>query len=206
MTGLEKIIEQIRKEAGEAAAGILRSAEEQAAAIREEAEASCRAAEKAAEENGRREAEALLKKRRSAAEMKKKKELLAFRQEQMELVLRKARQSLRRLDEKTYFELLYRLAEPHVGSGRGRLLLSPEDRERLPRDFVKRLQKLAEGRGGSLEVADETRSIDGGCLLIYGGIEENCSFEAIFREAESRLKDRLREVLFAEEEEMAHEK
>lgn len=52
-------------------------------------------------------------------------------------------------------------------------------------------------RTGKLTVSRETRDIDGGFVLSYGGIEENCSIEALFYAARERLQDRVQELLFS---------
>ena len=39
--------------------------------------------------------------------------------------------------------------------------------------------------------------MDGGFILCYGGIEENCSFDAIFDSAREHLQDAVQRILFA---------
>lgn len=56
---------------------------------------------------------------------------------------------------------------------------------------------LAKSANGKLTVSRETRDIDGGFVLSYGGIEENCSIEALFYAARERLQDRVQELLFS---------
>lgn len=201
MAGLDKIIEQIEKEAERSAAAILEEAEKQAASIREDAEAACRSIEQEAEEEGRRRAEEYLRRSRSSAGMQKRKELLAARQDVLEEMLKKALLSLYRLEDREYFDLLFSMAERHVREEEGEILFSAEDRKRLPGDFEKRLRKLAARRGGSLKISEKTCPAERGFLLVYGGIEENCSLEAVFEEARERLKDRLQELLFPRREE-----
>ena len=50
--------------------------------------------------------------------------------------------------------------------------------------------------GAALTVSSETRDIDGGFVLTYGGIEENCSFDALFDSAHEMLQDKVQEILF----------
>ena len=56
---------------------------------------------------------------------------------------------------------------------------------------------MAQKKGGVLEISGETRNIDGGFILIYGGIEENCSIDAMFAEKRDELLDQVRKILFA---------
>ena len=48
-----------------------------------------------------------------------------------------------------------------------------------------------------LHVSAGSRDIDAGFVLTYGGIEENCSFDAIFDSARETLQDKAQELLFS---------
>ena len=50
--------------------------------------------------------------------------------------------------------------------------------------------------GLDLELNAEPVNIDGGFILLYGGIEENCSFSAIFSGERERLSDVASKLLF----------
>ena len=50
--------------------------------------------------------------------------------------------------------------------------------------------------GGSLTLSDEARPIGGGFLLVYGGIEENCTIKAVFDSKREELSDRVNRLLF----------
>ena len=56
---------------------------------------------------------------------------------------------------------------------------------------------IAKVMGGALVLSEETRDINGGFILIYGGIEENCSFQAMFNSRKDELSDKVHEVLFS---------
>lgn len=53
--------------------------------------------------------------------------------------------------------------------------------------------------GGSLKVSSETRDIRGGCVLLYDGVEENCSIEALFSAGKDEMTDLARSILFRED-------
>ena len=72
-----------------------------------------------------------------------------------------------------------------------------KDLERMPAGFREEIKSLAQQKGGVLEISGETRNIDGGFILIYGGIEENCSIDAMFAEKRDELLDQVRKILFA---------
>jgi V/A-type H+-transporting ATPase subunit E len=79
----------------------------------------------------------------------------------------------------------------------GKLLFSAVDKNRLSVDFdLKLIQVLADKPEASLIVSDETVTLDGGFLLIYGDIEENCSFDALFSAEKENLQDKVNSLLF----------
>ena len=63
--------------------------------------------------------------------------------------------------------------------------------------FEDQLNAALKEKGAVLTVSEDTRDIDGGFVLTYGGIEENCSFEALFDSAHEVLQDKVQEILFS---------
>lgn len=198
MTGLDKILNHIEEDAKSSADKLIEDARHQAEAILAEAEktsAEQAEASKAAASAAARDIEA---KGRSAAQMQKKRRLLAVRQELIGSIIEKAHQSLHTLDDGPYFELLARMLDQFVLEGTGEIRLSARDLDRLPRDFQRTISAAAGKKGGTLTLSHTPCDIDGGFLLIYGGIEENCSFDAIFSAEQERLQDLLHTFLFSD--------
>lgn len=54
-----------------------------------------------------------------------------------------------------------------------------------------------EEKGAALKISRQTRKIDGGFVLVYGGIEENCSFEALFDAKHDELQDKVHGIVFS---------
>ena len=196
MTGLEKMIRQIEEEAENTAASIIREAEEKAAALCREAEQSCARIRKEAEEEGQVRAEEILRKACSGAGMEDRKRELQLKQELLCETMERALRMLQELEDDRYFALLLHMVPRYIRKEEGELLLSPEDRKRVPEDFEEKLRELASSGGGSLKLSGESGGIEGGFLLRYGGIEENCSFAAIFQAEQERIKDELQRLLF----------
>lgn len=69
--------------------------------------------------------------------------------------------------------------------------------ERLPEGFEDRLNAALKDKGAVLRISGDTRDIDGGFVLTYGGIEENCSIDALFDAAHEVLQDKVQEILFS---------
>ena len=195
MTGLENILAEIQASAEEAAAQNRREAEKEAAAILEKARAQGK------EEAARLDAEtkALVEKiadrARSAAALERRRAVLEAKQEVIGEMIDAARESLYTLREEDYFTLLQAMIEKYALPGEGELILSEKDAARLPRGFLKKVN--ASLKGGSLTLSEEKRYLDGGFLLRYGGIEENCTFDSLFDAAREQLQDDVHKMLFA---------
>lgn len=75
------------------------------------------------------------------------------------------------------------------------MFLSPKDLERLPQGFAARLN-AALPQNAALEVSPSPRPMDGGFVLQYGDVEQNCSLSALFDELREGILDEAREALF----------
>ena len=196
MTGLEKIVQEILNEAESAAGQAVSAAEREAAGIEKEAgESSGRQAEEIIRDSKEAAAE-ILKRAQSSAELKKRQKVLQAKQEMIRDVIEKARQTLTGLPDGPYFDVILKVASKAALPQEGEMILSPKDRGRVPANFAARLEETARARGGSLKISEETRDLNGGFILVYGGVEENCSFDALFEAERERLTDRVNELLF----------
>lgn len=114
-------------------------------------------------------------------------------------IIGEAKQQLKNMPQEAYFENIVKLAVKASQNGKGTILFSKADLDRLPENFADTLNAalVAGGKeGAALTVSSETRDIDGGFVLTYGGIEENCSFDALFDSAHEMLQDKVQEILF----------
>ena len=196
MTGLDKIITHIEEDAKSSADQLIEDARLQAETILANATAACQdqaAASKAAAATAARDIEA---KGHSSAQMQRKRTLLSIRQQLIQEIIEKAHQSLYDLDDTAYFQLIVQMLEKFVLPDTGEISFSAGDLERLPEDFDQVLSAIAAKKGGTLTLSSVPCKIDGGFLLAYGGIEENCSFDAIFSSERERFQDLLHTFLF----------
>ena len=80
---------------------------------------------------------------------------------------------------------------------KGEIIFSHADKNRLPANLEAELSSiLSDIQGAELLISNETRKLDGGFILVYGDIEENCSFEALFMAAKESLQDKVYKFLF----------
>lgn len=197
MAGLDKIIGEIHAESDGLIREVLDRAQKEAAQIRSEAE------KKAGDsvERIRRESDARLadskSRAQSAAALTKRQLLLQEKQNLIGEVLEKAKETFLALPEAEYFDTLLALLKKNAFSEQGEILLNERDRKRLPADFEKKAEEAAKAKGGSLRISEKTREIDGGLILVYEGIEQNCSVDALFETNIEMLQDKIQNILFA---------
>ena len=196
MTGLEKMVSQILEEADASAAVMISDAEKKASEILEEAGQKADKIRKQREEQSRAKVKSYEDRTASAADMKKRTAILAAKQELIGSVIADACDRVKNLDDVKYFEILKSMAEKYILPRDGEIYFSKKDLERMPADFREEIVAVAREKGGTLKISGETRNIDGGFILAYGGIEENCSIDAMFAEKKDELLDQVRKILF----------
>jgi V/A-type H+-transporting ATPase subunit E len=199
MTGLDKILQQIQEEAQSAARAAVeekrREIDEQLKRAEQEGAQRAEAIRRDAELR----AQAFYDRAESAAVLEKKRRILAAKQQLISGVLKEARDAIRTMEEGAYFHLLLCMVEQNAQPKEGVMVLSAGDFARMPADFQKEVTARVPA-GASLRVTcqnKETPEIDGGFLLMYGGIEENCTFDALFAAAHEDLQDLAQATLFA---------
>lgn len=198
MTGLDKIVEQILQEAKTSADKILSDANAQSDAILTQARKDADKINKASEEKISDFKTSGQSRAKSSSDLKKRQAILKAKQEIINNIIDKAYNKLLELPDDKYFEMIEKCLEKSVQARAGEIYFSAKDAERLPGDMVGRIDKIAAAKGGSLVISKETKNIDSGFVLVYGGIEENCSFKAIFNADREKLADKVNTFLFVE--------
>ena len=188
MAGAENIVNEILREAREKADGTLSEAKRKADMTVSSAHADGVAEMSAAAESAKRVESQVGLRRRQA--------LLSARQDIIETVIEKAYQTLSSQSDEAYFEMIEKLVGRYAQPEKGEILFSARDLGRLPDGLTAAVEKAAAGRGGSLTVSETPAGIENGFILRYGGIEENCTLEALFDDKIDELRDRVREVLW----------
>lgn len=190
MTGLEKILAQIMEEAEANSAQTLARAKAEADTLYAEGQTETERQIAQMREKAEAEAEIMRSRGEAAARLQERKMLLQARQEIIGEVIDTARQALCHLPDEPYFLVLDKLVERYARPQAGEIMLSSTDLKRLPDSFRDALAK----RG--LTVSQQTREVDGGFVLLYDGLEENCSFGALFAEKREALQDKVCSLLF----------
>lgn len=197
MTGLDKILKAIEDEAQVKADAIISDARKQAddilAASKQEGEQQANLiAQKSSNE-----VKAIISRAESAAALYERKALLEAKQQIIGETISKARATLSELSDEEYTEIILKLLQRYAHNSTGQILFSEADRKRLPADFESKINSvLSDKPGAALSLSDRTAKINGGFLLVYGDIEENCSFDALFEAAKEDLQDKVSSFLF----------
>ena len=194
MTGLEKIVKQIQDEAQQAAEESIAQAKAQAQEILERAQLQAQAQVEAIQQKAESDLANAKAAAQSAAELTRRRAILAAKQELIGETIDAAQKAIYQLPAADYFDLILRMVEKFSLPQAGEISFSAADLARLPEGFESRLEKAAKG---ALKRSDLPCSIDGGFVLTYGGVEENCSIEALFYAAREDLQDKVHTLLFS---------
>ncbi|MDE7319175.1 MAG: hypothetical protein K2N46_05545 [Lachnospiraceae bacterium] len=197
MTGLEKITDQIQEEAKASAAKRLEAAQKEADAVLAEAKDVCAAMEaEAAEKNAAMKVnyEGRVK---SSADQKRRTSLLQTKQEIIADVIEEAYVTLKKKDAQSYFLTMEKILKTYALAEAGEIYFSKEDLDRMPGDFEKKITAAAKEKGGSLVLKKEPKAIADGFVLVYGGVEENCTLKALFDAKKDELQDKVNAILFS---------
>lgn len=197
MTGLEKMIKVIEADAQANADKILAEAREESDRIISEAKEEAKQCAAKIAEKPASEIKVIMDRAESGARLVKRQMILDAKQKIINDIIQKAKRKLAGLSDKEYFDMILQMVRKYAYSQAGVIKLSKADLDRLPKDFEKSLELvLKDKENASLTVSDESVKIDGGFILVYGDIEENCSFDALFSDAKDELQDKLNAFLF----------
>jgi V/A-type H+-transporting ATPase subunit E len=199
MTGLEKILKAINDEAQLVADKILEEANRQAQEILAAAKSEAEKKEAQITEKAELEVRDIMNRSESAAALQERKILLETKQQLISSTIAKARSSLAELPALEYIEIILSMVKKYAHDSAGQIQFSAADIRRLPADFNELLKNALSNRPlAELTVSEKTANLDGGFLLIYGDIEENCSFDALFSAEKDTLQDKVYSLLFAD--------
>ncbi|MCR5093079.1 MAG: hypothetical protein K6B72_03820 [Lachnospiraceae bacterium] len=196
MAGLDKILGEIKAQADADVEEILATARKEAdeihsAAEREAADNAERYEREAAKRSADRKARAV-----SAAALAKRQLLLAEKQKLIREVQEKAKAKFLALPDGEYFDAMIRLIEKNALAQPGQIRFNDRDLKRLPADFATKIENTAFKNGGRLQLSREAAAIDGGFVLYYDGIEQNCSVTSLFETYAEEISDEIQKRLF----------
>ena len=195
MNGVDKIIEDIRREADDANAKVLKDASAQTSAALEAAKKRGDEEASRIHEAGARRCEDIKARAASASQLKRRQMILKKKQELIAETEDKALEAILSMPADEYFDAVVRMAVKNAQTGEGTISFGKKDLDRLPADFESRLS-AALPAGKTLKLSKEPAEIGGGFVLGYGGIEENCTFRAVMDAQKEEVQDLICKTLF----------
>lgn len=198
MKGTEKIIAHIKADSDAEVKRILGEANEQAEAIRAESFKKAIAEHDKLMQSGNGECEAILGGSRRIAEMEAKKSVLALKQDMIGEAFEAAVGAVANMPRDRYTQFLARMAAQASSNGTEELIFNEADKATVAKAVCKAANELvsAAGMPGKLTVSEDTADIAGGVIVRFGGIETNCSIDALIRQRRSGLSTEVAAVLF----------
>lgn len=128
---------------------------------------------------------------KSRCDLETRNAFLKRRREEIDKTYSEILNKMKNLPDKDYFELIYTFAKKLSGMS-GVVLLNEKDMNRLPKDFLARLEEC----GVKAELSKMPCDIESGFILKCGDIEENMDFSAILSEKRDAIEDFINQELF----------
>ena len=193
MSGIDVIISQIEQDTQAVCEKIIAEAQAKADKILAEARDQAQSVAAAGKEKTAARVADIKKRGESAADLEEKRVMLCTKQDIIATMLKNGLDDAKNLPDNEYFALIVQMVEKYSQPEDGIICFGRRDKERMPDDLPERVNSAAKGR---LTLAVEDADIDAGFILKYGGIEQNCSFDAIFASEAETLSDRAGKLLF----------
>ena len=198
MKGTEKIIAHIRADGDAEAKKIIDAASKQAEEKRAESFKAALSEYEKLMQAGNAECEDILSGSRRIAEMEAKKSVLSVKQEMISAAFDAAREEIVNMPRDKYTQFLARMAAEAAASGMEEIVLNARDKAEVGKSVCKAASELlsAKGTTGKLTVSEDTADISGGVIVRFGGIETNCSIDALIRQRRSGLSTEVAAAMF----------
>lgn len=132
------------------------------------------------------------------AQLDIRKEVLALKQDMIQMAFEKTISQLLEGDEERYSNLLKMLILNADPEGDEEVILNQKDRQRMDNGFIRVLNQalVKAGKKGELKLSPESRPITGGVILRRGRKEFNCSVESIIYAKRDELEGTVARILF----------
>jgi len=198
MSGIENITTRIKRDAETETEAALAGARHEADEVIKNFEAE---AEKQAGEMTRRgaaQADERFKRLEGVAELEAGKNLLAAKQEMLNIAFSHAAEVISKLPADKYIDFLSKLAAQYSLTGTEQLILSKGDLDKYGSKILSSANAAlaAKGAAAALTLSDKPAEIDGGLILKEGDVETNCSLSTIMQLTRADISADVAEVLF----------
>ncbi len=196
MGGLDKIVENILSDANNQADEIIKEADNYCDEFMADVKEKTAHEIKDITNNAARERSLYEEKIASSADFRRRNAILKAKGEVIDEAMELAKKKLITLPDEEYFEILLTVLADNIQKGDGKMLLSSDDFKKVNADFSQKVNELASKNQGQIEVVDGLDRVDNGFILVYGDIEENCTFDAMFEAKKEEMRDVANKELF----------
>ncbi|MDR0404269.1 MAG: hypothetical protein LBH37_00435 [Oscillospiraceae bacterium] len=196
MSGTDNILKVIKSETETKVCQILKEAQEKASDFASDIERQTDGRVDKIIEDLKVSASFIEAKGKLSLDVQKKKNILKIKRKIVADIIEKAKSYFKNLPDEEYFLVVLKMIEKFSLPQKGKILFSKEDLSRLPEGFELQINQICKGKNGELSISSKTNDADFGFVLVYGLIEENCTFDAIFRSKYDELLDIARDILF----------
>lgn len=193
MSGIDKIIQQIEVNTAQYCDSVIGQAQVKADAIIADAEKEAQKIVTDGKDKTAARVVDIKKRGDSAAELEEKRIMLSTKQQVISTMLGEGLTAAKNLPKDEYFKLIINMVSKYSLEEDGVIFFGEKDNQRLPNSFIHELNQAAKG---GIAIASDCAPIDAGFILKYGGIEQNCSFDAIFAGEAENLSDKAGRLLF----------
>lgn len=195
MNDVEQIIEKIKRESEERVREIRAKGEKEVEEYLKQAKERIEAQKKEILDDAEKRVNAMSEYDEGAVEKMRKGSISNAKTTLLVQWMNKARRQAEEMWKDGYFSLLSDLIFDYCEAKEGEIIFSKKDKKRLPKDFMMNVNMRISLKGAFLRLSKSTADIDGGFILRYGRVEQNCSFEAIFDDKWEEFQDAVMSIL-----------
>ena len=190
MSALDKITEEILKQADDQADEIISKATAKVKQLKKDVKEKQDKLLNEARIMAENEHKKIILHSQSNDRQNRKQKLLSIKRKVIKNIVTESKHKIENFPTKEYFDLLLMLFERNaLKDQNGDIYFSKNDLKRLPKDFIKKCtEKLS---GVSIRLAGENKNIRNGFLITYGKIEIDCSIDSIFESNSQLLEDKV---------------
>ena len=194
MNGIEKIIQRIDADAQAEIDALLAKAKQEADAIAagfaKQAQQDRQSLDQTHRQSAQEREESLV----AVAQLESRKVALGAKQTMVEQAFALALEQLCSLPNEQYVELASRLLAKAAPDGEGTVVFSEKDKAAIGTAVVEAANKLL--GSGKLQLAEETRPMDGGFILLSRQVEVNATFPTLVRLQRNQCAGEVARCLF----------
>ena len=191
MNGLEQILLKIEEDNNLEVQRILEDGRQRAEEYTKNAVAEASKEAQNIKDEAQKKAALMIESAKTGCEAYVSKQELAAKSDVVSESIKYAVEQIKSMDDEKYFEAISSLILKYAQQGEGELMMNERDIAKMPKDYMKKINTELKKSDASLELYEVPANIDSGFIIRYGGVEENCTFDALVEDKIDEIKDKL---------------